>query len=233
MMGSQDCDGSDSTYLGTSHEENLLVAMNTPMSDLVSWSLDAENDTTEALLSLGIISPQSGTNMAYLYTGEIGVSPEPGTDLLGDWAATGDRVDLNLELLVPIGSSSLHLKFYFLSSEYPEWVNQTYNDTFEVVVTGSAWSGNAAVDSFGNLIGVDSALFSVTQSSDLQGTGYENGIGGGTGWVSVDIPVTEGELLGLTFSIYDVTDGVYDSGVLIDQLEWGTGSLTEPTVDSE
>jgi hypothetical protein len=120
--------------------------------------------------------------------------------------------------------------FYFLSAEYPEFVGTQYNDKFEANITGSAYSGNAATDSMGNLVDVNSAFFTVVQSADLTGTGFENGVGGGTGWLTMIVPVDPSDVVTISFTIYDVGDGIYDSMVLLDNFDWSTSDIEIPVI---
>jgi len=73
---------------------------------------------------------------------------------------------------------------------------------------------------------VNNALFSVTNPSQLVGTGFDQD--GATGWVTTIAPCTGGETMSLTFEIYDVADGVWDSAVMIDNLQF---SETPPPGD--
>jgi hypothetical protein len=60
----------------------------------------------------------------------------------------------------------------------------------------------------------------------LQGTGYEGGIGGGTGWLTTTSPVTPGETITLRFMIFDEGDHILDSVVLIDNFRWQANAAT-------
>jgi len=64
---------------------------------------------------------------------------------------------------------------------------------------------------------------------DLAGTGFD--VDGGTGWIRMDVPVTPGEPVTISFSIYDVGDGTFDSAVLLDGFEWRADVLTEPEAE--
>jgi hypothetical protein len=212
---------------------DLAQSAAVPAADIVSAVLKGNQAASDVLTSLGVLSPQEGADFAYLSTGRVGQSPEPGQDLPPMGKPQGDRSTVILNLTAPSNANSFAFDFYFLSAEYPEFVGSAFNDEFVAQVTGSAWSGNAALDSSGNSISVNSALFSVTQSSQLSGTGFDNGVGGGTGWLTVVIPATPGDTITLVLSIYDVTDGVYDSGVLVDDFYWSETEITTPIIVSD
>ncbi len=212
---------------------DLAQSAAVPSADIVSAVLKGNQAASDVLTSLGVLSPTEGTDFAYLSTGRVGQSPEPGQDLPPMGRPQGDRSTVTLTLTAPANANSFAFDFYFLSAEYPEYVGSPYNDEFVAEVTGSAWSGNAALDSSGNAISVNSALFSVTQSSQLSGTGFDNGVGGGTGWLTVVVPATPGDTITLVLSVYDVTDGVYDSGVLVDDFYWSETEITTPVIISD
>jgi hypothetical protein len=76
-----------------------------------------------------------------------------------------------------------------------------------------------------------------TGTADLAGTGFElekpgacdanSLLGGGTAWLSVRGNVVPGEEIVLRFALWDTSDGLYDSAVLIDNFAWSE-SLTTP-----
>ena len=209
--------------------QQLTNSMGMDQSHISTQSYSGDANAAGIETAMGVISPTEGSDFTHLFTGIIGVAPEPGEDL-GSYGPTGDETTLNVSMMVPTGKNSLMFDFYFLSAEYPEFVGQVYNDTFEANITGSAWSGNAAIDSMGNVVGVNSAFFSVVSQADLSGSGYDNGIGGGTGWLTMIVPVTPGDTVQLEFSVYDVYDGIYDSAVLLDNFQWSETEVEEPSI---
>ncbi len=208
---------------------DLATAMAVPSADLVSTTIIGNASAYDALSNLGILNPTEGADLAYLYTGRVGVNPETGTDLPPMGSQLGDKVTFTLTFSVPATANSLSFDFYFLSAEYPEFVGTQYNDTFETNVTGTAWSGNAAVDGAGNDITINSALFSVTNPADLQGTGFNN-TGGGTGWMTTLVPADPLDTLTLEFVIWDEADGIYDSAVMLDNFTWSEDEVDVPVI---
>ncbi len=217
-----------STVLASTPQD-LTAAMEISQADILSQTLSADASATSIESSLGIVVPNSGSTMAQLYTGSVGIGPQPGSDL-GSYGVSGDRATLDITLQVPSNQNSFSFDFFFLSAEYPDYVGQIYNDSFEANITGSAFTGNAAIDSLGNTFSVNSAYFSVTASADLTGSGFDNGIGGGTGWLQMLVPVTAGETVTLQFTIYDEGDGSYDSTVLLDNFMWSEYEITTPLI---
>lgn len=209
-------------------EADLYTSMAVPSTDVASATVIGAATGYDVLSSLGVISPTEGSDFAILHTGQVGVSPEPGTDRTPS-GTNGDATTLSLDLVVPSTANSFVMDFYFLSAEYPEWVGSVYNDEFQLNISGTAWSGNAAIDSGGNVISINSALFTVVSSVDLMGTGFD-GVGGGTGWLSIVVPVDPGDTVNLEMYIYDRSDGVYDSAVILDNFEWQESDIDEPII---
>ena len=54
--------------------------------------------------------------------------------------------------------------------------------------------------------------------------------GGGTGWLTTSGNVVGGEIITLRFAIWDTSDPVFDSTVLIDDFEWSVDAATPGTV---
>jgi len=175
--------------------------------------------------------PLPGNTMALMSTGDVGNITQlvdydyPGGP--GDSSA-GDTANLFVELVPPMGMNSLAAYFNFCSREYPEWVGNIYNDFFTIDVDGPAWTGQAAFDSNGSTISVNSVLFDVIAPAALQGTGFDQD--GCTGWLRIWIPVTSGQPVSVRFSVGDVSDGVWDSAVLLDDFDWSNAMPTSPFI---
>jgi hypothetical protein len=74
-------------------------------------------------------------------------------------------------------------------------------------------------------------------TGDLAGTGFDapdmqcgvsTTIGGGTGWMTTESPVTPGEVMTIQFMIWDSSDGIYDSATILDDFRWQTTTLPHP-----
>ena len=182
--------------------------------------------------------PQSGTNLGY---GNTYTDPDPKSS---DKTAN-DYIHLSLEILVPTNAQSFDFDFHFFSTEYPEYVGTKFNDTFWVQMQSKKFNGNISFDKNGIPIRINNAFFSIcdpdpykpatakmcnpaTPSSWLTGTGYAKDCGysgsqangGSTNWLHTTAPVTPGETIKLTFSIFDKGDHILDSAVLIDNFRW-------------
>ena len=89
---------------------------------------------------------------------------------------------------------------------------------------------NISFDAQNNPVSVNNGFFDVCQAagcyscpagtSELVGTGMQGGIGGGTEWLFTTAPVVAGETIVLELMVFDVSDGVWDSLVLLDDFQW-------------
>jgi hypothetical protein len=189
------------------------------------------NGATFAVLSTGVaaakgqpgyVSPQSGT----AFTNSAPFPPVKCTNS----GSVYDYSELKLVINVPKNAKAFSFDFNFMSSEYPEYVGTQFNDKFVAILDSQGFKGNISFDKKGSCISINSALFNECNgcslgAAGLDGTGYEGGIGGGTGWLTTTSPVTPGETITLRFVIFDEGDHILDSVVLIDNFRWLAASL--------
>jgi len=171
-----------------------------------------------------------------------------------------DYTELTIALRVPSNAHSIAFDFLFVSSEYPEYIDVDYNDKFLALLTTAALGRhetNISFDAGKRAITVNTSLFTVCQSADdvchdlmhpvpnicpqpvneLAGTGMEDDdgygqpIGGGTGWLSTQAPVSPGETARLRLIVFDEGDDRFDSSVIIDNLRFQAASLDAPSTN--
>ncbi|MEM6295687.1 MAG: choice-of-anchor L domain-containing protein [Myxococcota bacterium] len=186
------------------------------------------------------MSPFPGSNAG------AGGTPFVGCDGTGDcsdslidqWNAGGgsanDLLWFQFETQVPNGTFGFSFDFAYFSAEFPEWVDTTFNDIFLV------WSDSESYT--GNLCFVNDEPCTVTalwppafQEGDpvLEGTMFEasGSEGEATGWFQANGSAVPGELLQLTFAIFDMGDTAFDTLVLLDNFQWDCEGCTPSEVD--
>jgi hypothetical protein len=224
------------------------------MAKAIVWSFGSytpKNGPNMVSLSTGTAT--APVNGFYAFPGQSGKphpSPkgDPGDGCgKADEGTVYDSTELVLEIDVPVNALSMSFDFNFMSTEYPEWVCKRYDDTFLALLTSQQFNGNVSFDAKGKPVTVNSGFFDVcavgseppgkpaqscTGNAALAGTGYQNGIGGGTGWLTTTVPVKPLEHITLKLTIFDEGDQSFDSSVLIDNFRWfGTpvdGPITVP-----
>ena len=149
-----------------------------------------------------------------------------------------DAVALELRIRVPTNARAFRFSSMFFTREYPEFICSPFNDYFAVLMdpppAGSP-DGNVVFDSDGNRITVNTSLLAACEPGNhggtdftcplgthsLERTGYD--LGASTGWLSTEVPVDPrlaGREIVLRFAIWDSSDPIFDSTVLIDAFEW-------------
>lgn len=134
-------------------------------------------------------------------------------------ATTYDAVELEFDFVTQ--SNNLSFRYVFGSEEYPEWVNSGFNDAFAFYISGPGIPGSV------NIGLVPGTGLPVTIDNINAGTNsayYVNNAGGATiqydGFTTV-LTATRNvqacETYHLRLTIADGGDGIYDSGVFIEE----------------
>jgi hypothetical protein len=141
-----------------------------------------------------------------------------------------DYSELRVRATVPDNADAFQYDFAFFSAEYPyfiDHVNAAYNDMYVAWLESEAWTGNISFDEAGNPITVHSVLLDYRTVSDQCPTcqapelsGFSMEQHAGTKWLTTRAPVQPGEEIELIFAIFDLSDPVFDSAVLLDGFEW-------------
>lgn len=155
-----------------------------------------------------------------------------------------DPVNVRLKMRVPTNAKSLSYDFRFFSAEYWLWTCQAFNDFYlallQTTAPGIPADKNISFDALGNPVSVNNSFFEVCKPKgcymcpsgpgELAGTGMElNNTGGATKWLTTDAPVTPGEVVQLELIVFDVSDNVLDSLVLVDNFRWSSNNATVAT----
>jgi Ca-activated chloride channel homolog len=134
-----------------------------------------------------------------------------------------DLHKISLRLKAPAGSESFSFDLNYFSAEYPDFVNQNFNDSFYAILqaqsTNQGIATNISFDPDQNPLEVDNNYFQRRfHPIPNNGTGFDNN--GSTGWLRTSWPIKGGEEFTLTFTIHDEGDAIYDSLVLLDNFKW-------------
>lgn len=184
----------------------------------VSFDQHANQDARAIMAAFarnGSIKPKRGKALAVLSTGIADYDPNNNTTCPQDgkdfYLKNGkdpdpqakdkdayDMVALSMEVVVPTNARSLSFDFHFFTTEYPEYLDDIYNDTFWVQMEHagdsakgiSPFTGNISFDKNGTPIRLNGAFFSIcdpfpskpktnqmctSPASTLTGTGYAKG----------------------------------------------------------
>lgn len=116
-------------------------------------------------------------------------------------------------------------------SDYPVGVNLAFGDTglFQICENGEVGCSDS----------VQGTISTCTSVAELGGTGMDiqsagcganDLVGGGTGWLTTSGNVVPGEIITLRIAIWDTSDHVYDSVVLVDNFQWSVEASDPGTV---
>jgi hypothetical protein len=176
--------------------------------------------------------PRHGKSYAILSNGDSRFAARRNSSSSSSGAGLGplirgarDVLIMRVYLRVPRNANCLSFSFRFLSEEFPEFVNDIYNDAFIAELDDSDWDAsgpadptitadrNFAVDSAGRPIRVNAVGDTSLSSANARGTTYD----GATRILRASTPITPGRH-SLYLSIFDQGDRAYDSAVFIDRL---------------
>lgn len=216
-------------------------ALDLPPEQVNEVALDGDPLASAVRGHLGVIRPRLGQDFVILSTGlaVTANAPEPGTDFPPAGTA-GDAVTLHLKLQVPAGATRMSLQYNFLSSESPDFVGTAYNDTFSIQLIDNGVARPAK-----ELASVNASYFFDVSESRADNSGYDiytpnpSGIdnppfdlglpdAGLTDFQSFHAAVTPNSELEVVLSLLDNGDGILDSAVLLDALQFSAIEAIDP-----
>jgi hypothetical protein len=230
------------------HDPGTLVAASTDWHELatpVPVPLPGPTDPHDpfpAAISEGPLGgfPTSPATYGILSTGDVQDVDQPNdsdstsSSLFGDpddnGALHGDTDEdvtvLKVGVNVPAGANCATLDYRFLSEEFDEYVGSEYNDAFiaEIDPPGGApgWStngstithaGDFATAPNGAPVSINGVGGVAATAAEAVGTTFD----GATGRVTTKSPITPGPHT-IFLSIFDQSDEVWDSAVMLDRL---------------
>lgn len=148
-----------------------------------------------------------------------------------------DYAELRMATKVPEGADAFIYELAFFSAEYPLWASKTspWNDMYVAWLESEAWTGNISFDELGNPISIngvfldyldaDSPLCTREPCEAPQLDGFAMDGHAGTRWLETVAPVVPGEEIEVVFAIFDLSDALFDTVVLLDGVRWGCTDL--------
>jgi hypothetical protein len=148
-------------------------------------------------------------------------------------SGANDSINVRLRIRTPTNAQSFSYMFRFFSYEYWTYQCTQYNDFYLALLTSTAANlpadKNISFDSLNNPVSVNNGFFDVcapkgcntcpSGTAELAGTGMGT-TGGGTVWLTTQAPIVPGETITLEFTVFDVSDQILDSLVLLDNFQW-------------
>lgn len=222
----------------------VVPQLNGTMAGLSSGMMRDQNDPGYVDPNLGVEFGWDDTPPAAYLAANGGALPSSAScnGACPAGAGANDGVLLRLTIRVPTNAQSFAYSFRFFSSEYWQYSCTVFNDFYlALLTTGAAGipaDGNISFDSLTNPVSVNNGFFEVCQArgcytcpngqGELAGTGMQlqdpfdpgGATGGGTVWLQTTAPIVPGEIMTLDLMIFDVSDNILDSLVLLDDFVW-------------
>jgi hypothetical protein len=141
-----------------------------------------------------------------------------------------DYAELRLSGTVPEGASGFEYHLAFFSTEYPGYYQSSYNDMYVAWLESELWTGNVSFDEMGNPISLNAGFLDYKDAPnpydcpapctapELQGTVMQTHAG--TKWLTTTAGVSPGEDVTIVWAIWDLSDEVLDSVVILDDFGW-------------
>ncbi len=193
-------------------------------------ALNSPAGTSDAPITTSFGIP-AGDAFGILTTGSASSADQPNASPSTTWdhrtGARGgyDVTILSIQFAKEPHHNCLRFSFQFLSEEYPEYLNSSFNDAFIAEIDTIGWSvqgqtifapNNIAFDARGAAISINAAGTATMTQDEAIGSTYD----GATGYLVAQGPLTPGRLnQKLHLSIFDASDSAYDSAVFVDAIE--------------
>ena len=204
----------------------------------------------------GWVSPIAGTSFTSsiafpgggalgTYTSAHGGGLLPGKCSAGNCpvgSGANDSIDIRLQIRVPTNAQGFSYDFRFFSAEYQSFQCTPFNDYYLASLTsgvgGIPADHNISFDSLNNAVSVNNGFFQDCGGNGkscgtcpygvgaLAGTGFDQVNGGSTEWLTTDSPILPGETMILELMVFDVSDHIYDTLVLLDNFRWSLTPVT-------
>jgi hypothetical protein len=141
-----------------------------------------------------------------------------------------DYAEMRMTATVPVGTYGLTYDFAMFSTEYPVYYQSQYNDMYIAWLESELWTGNVSFDDMGHPISLNAGFLDYKdapnmfdcpapcEAPELQGTAMEGHAG--TRWLTTTAGVTPGEEIELVLGVFDLSDSVLDTVILLDNFQW-------------
>jgi hypothetical protein len=141
-----------------------------------------------------------------------------------------DYVEIRLETEVPFETYSFSYDFAMFSTEYPNFYQSGFNDMYIGWLESELWTGNISFDEMGRPISLNAGFLDykdapnpfdcpACMAPELGGTAMEGHAG--TKWLTTTAGVTPGEDITVIFAVFDLSDPILDTVVILDNFQWG------------
>jgi hypothetical protein len=141
-----------------------------------------------------------------------------------------DYNELRFTTEVPPGTFGFSYDLAMFSTEYPVYYQSQFNDMYIAWLESELWTGNISFDEMGHPISLNAGFLDYKDAPndfdcpapcdapELDGTAMMDHAG--TKWLTTTAGVTPGEDIEVVFAVFDLSDGILDTVVLLDNFQW-------------
>jgi hypothetical protein len=141
-----------------------------------------------------------------------------------------DYVEMRFTVDVPTETFGFSYDFAMFSTEYPDYYQTVFNDMYVAWLESEQWTGNISFDEMGNPISLNAGFLDYKDAPnpydcpapcdapELEGTAMMGHAG--TKWLTTTAGVTPGEEIEVIFAVFDLSDPILDTVVLLDNFHW-------------
>jgi hypothetical protein len=141
-----------------------------------------------------------------------------------------DYAEMRFTTTVPAGTFGFTYDFAMFSTEYPVYYQSQFNDMYIAWLESEQWTGNISFDDMGHPISLNAGFLDYKDAPndfdcpppcvapELAGTAMEGHAG--TRWLTTTAGVTPGEDIEVVLGVFDLSDSVLDTVIILDNFEW-------------
>jgi hypothetical protein len=141
-----------------------------------------------------------------------------------------DYNEMRFTVDVPFRTFGFSYDFAMFSTEYPVFYQSGYNDMYIAWLESENWTGNISFDEMGHPISLNAGFLDYKdaenpydcpapcEAPELEGTAMVGHAG--TKWLTTTAGVTPGEEIEVIFAVFDLSDPILDTVVLLDNFHW-------------
>jgi len=144
--------------------------------------------------------------------------------------SANDYSELRVVATVPELTNSFSYDLAYFTTEYPYYWGTMFNDMYVGWLQSDKWTGNISFDEMGNPISLNASFLDFMDDGgnlpEFAGTCMRQHAA--TKWLTTTAPVVPGEEIIVVFAIFDLSDSILDSYVLLDNWVWGCEGTDKP-----
>jgi hypothetical protein len=141
-----------------------------------------------------------------------------------------DYAEMRFTTTVPLGTFGFTYDFAMFSTEYPVYYQSQFNDMYIAWLESEQWTGNISFDDMGHPISLNAGFLDYKDAPnmydcpapcmapELAGTAMQGHAG--TRWLTTTAGVTPGEEIEVVLGVFDLSDSVLDTVIILDNFQW-------------